>query len=176
MFHTVEGGGITFNDEALKEKLMLMRSFGHVGDDYFSIGINGKNSEFHAAMGLAVFPYVNEIISKRKSISEQYDKLLNGLPIKKPVIRTGTEYNYAYYPIIFDSEEKLLQTIDLLLKNEVGTRRYFYPSLNNLPYVKGSVCAVSDDVSRRVLCLPLYPDLPMAEVDRIAQLIKSSLL
>jgi dTDP-4-amino-4,6-dideoxygalactose transaminase len=144
----------------------------HIGDDYYSIGINGKNSEFHAAMGLAIFPHINEIIEKRKIISNLYDTLFASLPLTKPIIRENAEYNFAYYPIIFNTEQELLKVKNLLFKNEIVTRRYFFPSLNRLPYVTGQDCPVSEDISKRVLCLPLYPDLPLQEVERIVALVK----
>lgn len=172
LFHTIEGGGIAWNNNELYEKLFLLRSFGHIGDDYYTIGINGKNSEFHAAMGLAIFPYIDVIIEKRKVLCNLYDQLMVGLPIKKPLIRESTEYNYAYYPIIFNNEEALLEVKDHLHTNEIVTRRYFYPSLNKLSYLTGEDCPVSEDISKRVLCLPLYPDLSMEDVQRIVALIK----
>lgn len=174
LFHTVEGGAIIWKQNQLNEKLFLLRSFGHIGDDYYSIGINGKNSELHAAMGLAVFPYVEEIIKKRKFLTEKYENLLINLPITKPKIREHTEYNYAYYPIILSSEEILLNVKEELYKNQINTRRYFYPSLNNLSYLNHYYpCPVSEDISNRALCLPLYHDLPVIEVERVAEIIKS---
>jgi dTDP-4-amino-4,6-dideoxygalactose transaminase len=176
LFHTVEGGGIAWNDTSLYDKLFLLRSFGHIGDDYYSIGINGKNSEFHAAMGLAVLPYIEEIIAKRKNITQLYNTFLNELNILKPQIRKDTDYNYAYYPVIFNSESELLKVMQALKENQVNTRRYFYPSLNALPYIQKSYpCPVSEDISKRVLCLPLYPDLALDDVRRIAELIINTL-
>jgi dTDP-4-amino-4,6-dideoxygalactose transaminase len=172
LFHTIEGGGIAWNNNVLNEKLFLLRSFGHIGDDYFCVGINGKNSEFHAAMGLAIFPHINDIIYKRKAITNLYNQLLSELPLTRPQIREQTIYNYAYYPIIFNNEEALLEVKDHLYTNEIVTRRYFYPSLNKLSYLTGEDCPVSEDISKRVLCLPLYPDLSMEDVQRIVALIK----
>ena len=77
VFHTVEGGCIITDDDETARKLMLYRQFGHVGEDHFSMGINGKNSEFHAAMGLCIFPEIESIIKKRKEKSDLYDSVLN---------------------------------------------------------------------------------------------------
>lgn len=176
LFHTSEGGGVfTVNPEIL-ERMRYLRNFGHEGPEHFVLpGINGKNSEFHAAMGLCVLPDVPGIIARRKEISEQYKENLAGLPLAFPVIPDGTEYNYAYFPVFFQSEKELLKVKSHLEVHEVGTRRYFYPSLNGLKYLtETQSCPVAEDISRRVLCLPLYPDLSAAEIDRILGLLKNS--
>jgi dTDP-4-amino-4,6-dideoxygalactose transaminase len=171
LFHTVEGGCIISRSEEIYAKLSLYRSFGHIEDDYYSVGINAKNSEFHAAMGLAMLPHFDEIVEGRKRISQLYDRLL-GDKLSRPVVPGGDfEYNYAYYPVIFQNEKLMLNAREELLRNKVSTRRYFYPSLNNVPQVKSVPCPVSDDISRRVLCLPLYPTLPENDVERISSIL-----
>jgi dTDP-4-amino-4,6-dideoxygalactose transaminase len=175
LFHTVEGGCVISRSDDVWTKLKLYRSFGHIGDDYHSIGINAKNSEFHAAMGLAMLPHLTSIIHGRKKVSQLYDQLL-GDKIGRPVLPGGDfQYNYAYYPVIFANEKVMLKTREELLKNEISTRRYFYPSLNNVPQVKSVPCPVSDDISARVLCLPLYPSLPESDVHRISSIILRSI-
>ena len=173
LFHTIEGGAIITEDDELAEKIMLYRQFGHTGDEYFSIGINGKNSEFHAAMGLCLLPLMDTFIENRKTISDQYDSLLIDLSLQRPKAIEGTVYNYSYYPVIFDSEERLLQARALLQKNEINTRRYFYPSLNNLPQFKGESCPVSESISSRALALPMYYNLEKENVIKICDLIKT---
>ena len=176
IFHTVEGGCIIANNEELNKKLNLYRSFGHIGDDYYCVGINAKNSEFHAAMGLAVLPRITEIIAKRKSIFHQYDNLLRdsmGIP---GVELHGFEYNFSYYPVIFKDEPTLLITKEILQHNNINTRRYFYPSLNQLPYMNNiKSCPVSEDLSKRVLCLPLFYDLQANQITHIAELVLNTL-
>src|SRR5665213_639714 len=126
LFHTVEGGCIIANDDELQRKLMLFRQFGHVYDDYFSIGINAKNSEFHAAMGLSLLPKIKMIIEERKRITGQYDKEL--LPIiQRPAISENLNYNYGYYPAVFENESLLLEVVKNLKQNHINGRRYFYP-------------------------------------------------
>ncbi len=173
IFHTVEGGCIIANDDAVFKQLYLYRQFGHVYDDYFSVGINGKNSEFHAAMGLCVLPHIEEIIEARKKASEYYHSLLQN--VERPLIPGQVQYNYSYYPIIFKSETALLQAVQILKEQGISGRRYFYPSLNELPFLQKQSCPVSEDISRRVLCLPLYVGLQMNEVAHIAQLINQSI-
>ena len=176
VFHTVEGGCIICNDDLLSEKLFLYRSFGHIADKYFSIGINAKNSEFHAAMGLAILPNLSDIIAARKKIFEWYNSMLPYDLIKPHYMISDFEYNYSYYPVIFENEEKLLEIKLKLERNQINTRRYFYPSLNTLPQLKkiNYNCPISEKISSRVLCLPLYPDLEKKTVSLIAEMIQSN--
>lgn len=177
LFHTVEGGCIIANDATLSHQLMLYRSFGHIGEEYYSIGLNGKNSEFHAAMGLAVLPQMPTIIAQRKIVFETYNaRLPNGF--KKPgYTLPDFRYNYSYYPVVFENEKLMLAAKEALMNNQVNARRYFYPSLNLVPQVTGikQHCPVSEDISVRVLCLPLYPDLKESEISMISSVIKSTL-
>lgn len=170
LFHTVEGGCIIANDKTLAHQLMLFRQFGHVYDDYFTVGVNGKNSEFHAAMGLCVLPQISNIIADRKKTSELYDAALAGL-LQRPVMQNELQYNYAYYPVVFKSETQLLKVIESLKKENISGRRYFYPSLNQLPFLQTQSCPVSEDISRSVLCLPLYFGLTQEEIRLIINCI-----
>ncbi|MEO6731346.1 MAG: DegT/DnrJ/EryC1/StrS family aminotransferase [Ferruginibacter sp.] len=172
VFHTVEGGCIVANDEAIARQLYLYRSFGHVGDDYFSIGINGKNTELHAAMGLCILPKMSEIINARKAVFEVYSLLLNFKKIELPLFEKNLQYNYSYYPVIFQTEEVLLKVREALLQNNISTRRYFFPSLNKLPFSIGTqLCPISENISKRVLSLPLYDDLEQCDINRIVNII-----
>jgi dTDP-4-amino-4,6-dideoxygalactose transaminase len=171
IFHTIEGGAILTNDDELAKKINLYRSFGHLGDDYFTIGINGKNSEFHAAMGLCLLDKVPEFIAKRKKLSEEYDQQLSSAGLKKPTFLNNTTYNYSYYPILFNSEKSLLKAKTVLNNKGIFPRRYFYPSLNQLPYNKGENCPVSEDYAKRVICLPLYYELSSDDVAKISEII-----
>ena len=171
LFHTVEGGLLVCRED-IARKLMLYRQFGHVYDDYFSVGINAKNSEFHAAMGLAVFPYVEMIISNRRKITEHYMSNLHSSGLKFPVPLEGTSPNYGYFPVVFSSEQQMLTVKETLAREDIHIRRYFYPSLNQLPFLeKKYSCPVSEDISRRVACLPLYYDLDVKDVDRICEIV-----
>jgi len=176
VFHTVEGGCIVSNDEALARKVLLYRSFGHIGDDYFSMGINAKNSELNAAMGLCILPKMEEIISARKNIFDAYCQLLNFKKIQQPQFEKNSQHNYSYYPVIFSSEEILLKVRAALLANNISTRRYFYPSLNQLPFiVKKNKCQNSENISKRVLSLPLFEDLKENDIKRICNVINEAI-
>ena len=175
LFHTVEGGACIVRDKPVSDKLEYQKRFGHQGDNHYMLGINAKQSEFHAAMGLANLPYMDKIIVARKHVSEMYDKLLAGC-VGRPKAQTGLEYNYAYYPVVFKSEEELLNVFAQLNKQDIFPRRYFYPSLNKLQYVQGNRCPVSEDISTRIACLPLYVGLEDECIIKIAQIIKQGLL
>jgi len=174
IFHTVEGGAIICRDETLYNQLRLYRSFGHYGDDYFSMGINAKNSEMHAAMGLCMLPKINDLVSERKHIVEIYDTLLLKYKICRSFLPQEFVYNYAYYPVIFDDEEKLITVKTRLLEKGVSTRRYFWPSLNQLPFISYQPCEVSESISRRILCLPLYAGLSDGNVAMICSVLNGS--
>lgn len=174
LFHTIEGGSVTTKDPAIFKTIALYHSFGHIGDEYFTQGINGKNCEFHAAMGLCNLPMVDVLMAARKKHSDQYTSLLSKSIISRPQVPEGTTYNYSYYPVVFESEAVLLKAKETLLQNEVNTRRYFYPSLNNLPFLtEHYACPVSEDISKRVLCLPMYFDLEATDIERISKIINS---
>lgn len=175
IFHTVEGGCIICNDKDLAERLYLYRSFGHKGDDYFSLGINAKNSEMHAAMGLCVLPKLEDIIESRKTLFNEYDRLLNFKNITRPESDADFVYNYAYYPVILRSEKILLRVRDALLRGGVSTRRYFYPALNKLPFLNDSRdCPNAEDISSRILCLPLYHNLEISDIKRITSILNDN--
>ena len=97
------------------------------------------------------------------------------MPLTFQEIAPGTRYNHAYYPVIFESESMLLKVLEQLNLNNVYPRRYFYPSLCELPYVHGQRAPIAEQVSRRVLCLPLYHALSDEEVDMICRLMKRSM-
>lgn len=172
LFHTVEGGAIITDDDEIAHRIRYMRNFGHNGpEDFWGLGINGKNSEFHAAMGLCNLPYLPEILSGRRQVSAWYDELLVGSGLVRPTLPEGTEYNYAYYPVLFPSEEMLVGTRDRLNAADIYPRRYFHPCLDALPYVERDKAPIAESASARVLCLPLYPDLERYNVIQIAGII-----
>lgn len=178
LFHTGEGGAVIVNDEALSKKINLLKSFGHVGDEHFVLGINGKNSELHAALGLCLLPRVAGFIETRTALHGRYRQELAGLPLRFPECPPDTAYNYAYFPVVFEETAQLLHTQALLSAHGIDTRRYFFPSLNELSYLPETSarrCPVSEQVAGRVLCLPFYPELADEQVSRIAGLVRLAL-
>jgi dTDP-4-amino-4,6-dideoxygalactose transaminase len=176
LFHTIEGGAVFTNEDELLKKMAFMRNFGHNGpEDFAEIGINGKNSEFHAAMGLANLKYVPAILASRKEQSNRYDHWLMSIARQKIEINKDCGFNYAYYPLILETEVITLKVIRELESNKIFPRRYFYPSLNTLPLYKGDSLPVSESVSRRIICLPLYHSLSGEEIDFISRIVLRAL-
>lgn len=180
LFHTVEGGGITTSDPELAHRIAYLRNFGHNGQEAFwGLGVNGKNSEFHAAMGLCVLPNMAAIIADRGKISGWYEQFLIaelGGRLIRPFIPSGTIYNYAYYPVLFENEESLVAVRDALNREQIFPRRYFYPALHHLPYItKQYDLPVTEHASKTVLCLPLYYGLEEQTVAQINSIICKTL-
>lgn len=176
LFHTGEGGGVICNDANLAQRIFYLHNFGHDGpEEFFGLGVNGKISELSAAMGLAVFPYINKIIANRQKISQIYDSLLETSNLRRPKFREELEYNYAYYPVIFETEKDLLCVKESLNQCEIFPRRYFYPSLNKLPYLNYKKFSVAEEISKRVLCLPLFSELKEEDVTKICNNILRNL-
>ena len=174
LFHAVEGGCCITNNKQFNNKIDLLKRFGHNSDEHIQLGINAKLSELHSAMGLANFPHVNKIILKRKKVSLLYDKFLKQSFIR-PKKQKNLEYNYSYYPILVENENKLLKIIKNLNKENIFPRRYFYPSLNTLPYItKKYSCPNTEDISKRILCLPLYVGLTKKEIKLISEIINAA--
>lgn len=180
LFHTIEGGGVFCNNPDIAHTLAYMRNFGHNGQEAFwGVGINGKNSEVHAAMGHCNLGHLTSILQKRSAISAQYDAILfplfaDGI-LQKPLIAPDTEYNHAYYPILLKSEGELLRVREVLHNRGIVPRRYFYPSLAVLPYVQHAQVPVALDYSPRVLCLPSYHDLSEDEIAYIGEVLVAAL-
>ena len=176
LFHTGEGGAMFTNDVDLQHQLFYSHNFGHNGPLAFhGLGINGKISELQAAMGLAVLPYMETILAARKKVVDYYNQNLDFSKLKALKIRENTIWNYGYYPVIFESEAQLLKIEKVLHDNQINPRRYFYPSLNTIDYAKGQSMPVSESVSERILCLPLYVGLSNEDSGRIVAMINKEL-
>jgi dTDP-4-amino-4,6-dideoxygalactose transaminase len=151
-----------------------LKKFGHLGEDnYLEIGINAKMSELHAAMGLCVLPSVEQIIDRRRQIVKFYDEMLEG-KLQRPVLPPDVDYNYSYYPVLFSSHDEMMRARKDLIDVDIIPRRYFYPSLNTLPFLQQAgykVCPVSENAALRVLCLPLYNELENEEIIKISKIV-----
>lgn len=176
LFHTGEGGAIVCADEALYKTLFYLHNFGHNGPlDFYGLGINAKMSELQAAMGLAVLPYMETILNARQRVIEHYDTTLDFSKLRRLKLREGTEWNYSYYPLLFETEAQLLKVEEALKAQQIIPRRYFYPGLNTLPYVNRAELSNSDSIYKRVLCLPLSHDLLDTDVDKISNILNTSI-
>lgn len=171
LFHTVEGGAVILKNEDEDDRLRLLRSFGHRGDEHFALGMNAKMSEVHAAMGMALLPHMAHILHERKMLCERYDGLLSSFPVSRPEVVAEVGYNHAYYPVILRTAGERERVLDALARSGIHARRYFHPSLDTLPYVNASPCPVSRDMAGRALCLPLFVGLTEAVQQRIVDVI-----
>lgn len=172
LFHTGEGGAMFTKDSDLQHKLFYSHNFGHNGPlGFHGLGINGKMSELQAAMGLAVLPYMKTILKERKKVVDFYNENLDFSKVKTLKIRENTDWNYSYYPVIFETEEQLLQTQKALNDNQIFPRRYFYPSLNTIEYTNGITMPISESVAKGIMCLPLYLGLDNKSLKNILNII-----
>ena len=172
LFHCGEGGATFCKDADLAHRIFYSHNFGHDGPESFEgVGINGKMSELHGAMGLSVLPLLKEIIAERKIIIGLYKLHLDWTKLRSMSIRENTDWNYSYFPVIFESSDLLVQVVEKLNEKDIFPRRYFYPSLNTLNYVSSTILVNSENVSRTILCLPLYYLLGEKDISEICELI-----
>lgn len=173
LVHSIEGGAVVSHSEETKKQVNLLRSFGHIGDEHYSLGINAKLSEPHAAMGLCTLDEMRENIRARGRIVRAYDEAFPLRGLGRPKFSPFLDYSNQYYPVIFESEERLLKAVAALNKEEIYPRRYFYPSLTELPYVAKASCPVAEDAAHRALCLPVYGELPLEVAALVMDIIRS---
>jgi dTDP-4-amino-4,6-dideoxygalactose transaminase len=184
VFHTFEGGAIICNSPEMKKKIDDLKNFGFQSQIRVQgIGINGKMNEIQSAMGLLQLEYIDEIIEKRKILTQLYKKELEDIPGLRYFDKlAGIEYNYGYFPI-FVSEKEYGKSRDSLYEylslNKMFGRRYFYPLINEFDeYINDSI-KIPDDfpiaykMSREVICLPLFPDLSSCVIERVGKMLRS---
>ena len=182
VFNTIEGGAVCFSDECFGTKVKHLKNFGIAGSEIVDeIGANAKMNEFCAAMGLCNLKHVNDEISRRKAVVERYRSHLEGIEgIQLTPVQEKVKTNYAYFPVIFDPEvfgADRDAVFRKLAENDIAARKYFYPLTNTFDCYHGqydaSLTPVAFKISHRVLTLPLYAELPMDAVDRIASIVLS---
>lgn len=180
VFNTIEGGGITYKDKALGEKLYRLRNFGIMDQETVSdVGANAKMNEFQAAMGICNLRHIEDNIASRKAIVERYKERLSG---KEGIVicpaQEGVKTNYAYFPVVID-ETKLNKTrndiFTDLAKENIFARKYFYPLVQDYDCYKDKYSSdetpVAQYVANRILTLPLYSELSLETVDKICDII-----
>lgn len=180
VFHTIEGGGVSYKNKELTKILSEQRNFGVEGEDLACFGTNAKMNEFQAAMGICNLRHLNEELELRKTVYERYNKCLkdvSGLTLLK--IRPEIKQNYAYYPVLVDKEKYGFSRDELcekLAENGIYARKYFYPLVSeNKEFVSDMTqnTPKAKYYSRNIVCLPMYAHLDLSDVDRICGLIKS---
>ena len=170
LFHTGEGGALFCKDPELFHELYFSHNFGHNGQlAFYGLGINGKMSELQAAMGLAVLPYMSFILEGRKKNVHAYRDRING-KWKELTLFNDTDWNYSYFPVLFKTEDELLEAQRSLNAKEIYPRRYFYPSLNELPYINKAKLDISESVSKKILCLPMSYEFNIDVITEITEL------
>lgn len=175
LFHTAEGGALFTSNEEIYSRALLQHSFGHKGpDDYITVGVNGKLSEIHAAMGLAMLRHMDYVTDRRRVIVEAYRGMLDCSPLETMALRPGTSWNYSYFPVIYPSESALTTAMGIYNTSGIFPRRYFYPALNTIQYLNPSKMEIAEAIASRVLCLPLYPDLASDELDHVCSVLKTT--
>ena len=177
IFHTCEGGALILKDRELYEKARHMIDFGfHSEYEIDSIGINAKMNELEAAMGLCVLEDMDTIIKNRAYIYAYY---LKNLPDENLIFQKLNEnftQNYGYCPIVFNTENERELTCKKLNENQIFPRKYFYPPLDALSYLKSAhPMANAQNISNRILCLPTYFGLDEQQLKKIIDIIKKTL-
>lgn len=181
LFHSVEGGMLTFRDAGLRRLFDYLKNFGFENEaEVVMAGTNAKMNELQALMGILLLRRVGEMVEERRTITETYRALLADVPgIKqaKPAL-TGVDYNYAYLPVEVD-EENFGMSRDRLYSRlrewNVFARRYFYPLVPDFACYRGIAgrleLPVARRVSSRIITLPIYSGLALEDVERICGII-----
>ena len=182
VFNTFEGGAIICQDAKTKQRIDRLKNFG-IADELTvtAPGINGKMSEINAAFGLVQLKHINSAITQRQKIDQLYRSELSG--IKGIVVPKASEYsnsNYSYFPVLIESEFRTSRDeLYLELKrNNILSRRYFYPLISNMPMYRGIESAAIDNlplsngISNKVLCLPIFNELNEEDFSRIINVIR----
>ncbi|MEL7588550.1 MAG: DegT/DnrJ/EryC1/StrS family aminotransferase [Prolixibacteraceae bacterium] len=183
VFNTIEGGAIVSPDEKTKKRIDYLKNFGFAGETtVIEPGINAKMNEIQAAYGLLQLKHIDGYIAKRRRVAEGYRARLKGIPgIRYMDDTPGVRHNYSYFPILVDRDEYGMSRDELyekLKRNQIMGRRYFYPLISQFPTYRGLPSAqpenlpVAENVSRRVICLPMYPDLTEKEIEEITEVIR----
>ena len=176
LFHTIEGGALVINDDSLVEKARYLINFGIENTESIPhLGTNAKMNEFEAAMGLCIFDEIKEIKETRKVVYETYQKELKGIVLLQSKNENAMD-NHSYFPVIFEDEGQLKRVQKALNMQNIFPRRYFYPSLDTLSYIEpNQYMGIARDISHRILCLPIYPDLEKEAQKKIISIIKENL-
>ncbi len=184
VFNTFEGGAIVCPDAKTKQRIDHLKNFGYVDETIVvAPGINGKMSEFNAALGLLQLQHIDQALARRQRIDAAYRKRLQGVQGIR-CLREASEKvaNYAYFPIFVQADyPSSRDTLYQKLKDRgIHPRRYFYPLISDFPMYRGLPSAqreylpVAAAAAEQVLCLPIYPDLDLAVIDEIASIIAAA--
>jgi len=178
IFHTIEGGALIIHDEEtyLKAKRLINFGFNHIGLP-IELGFNAKMNEFQAAMGLCMLDEVEQIIKDREEVHFHYKEILSRIEnINFQEFNESTIMNYSYFPIVLSNPDIVLRVKKALEQHDIYTRRYFYPSLDILPYVDSKkIMNESRKLSENILCLPMFDGLTKKEINFICDVVAGQL-
>ncbi|MEC5217584.1 dTDP-4-amino-4,6-dideoxygalactose transaminase [Actimicrobium sp. GrIS 1.19] len=182
VFNTFEGGAIICPDAKTKVRIDHLKNFGFVDETtVVAPGINGKMSEFNAALGLLQLKEIDTALARRKQIDALYRRLLPEIAGIR-ILRDGGEVvsNHAYFPIMVETDYPLSRDAlyQKLRDAQIFSRRYFYPLISNFPMYRGLASAspdnlpVATEAARKVLCLPISPALTDDDVHRVVDCLR----
>ncbi len=166
VFHTVEGGGVVFKDADTLYRARAIRNFGFdpVSGEINSLGINGKMSEVNAAFGLALLDDIDAIFQRRMELFAMYSEALPDV-VTQPIWAKSATRTAAYMPVLFKTSGDRNACEKALAGANIPSRRYFSPCLGARN--ETGRLEVANSVADRILCLPLYPDMPMSLVRNV---------
>lgn len=181
VFNTFEGGAIVCPDAKTKLRIDQLKNFGFVDEvTVVAPGINGKMSEFNAALGMLQLKSIDMALARRKEIDTIYREGLNGVRGVRCLSDAGEKVaNYSYFPILLEADYPISRDklYEKLKEQGIYARRYFYPLISDFPMYRGLLSAhrdnlpVASDAAQRVLCLPIYPTLDSGDQRRIIDVI-----
>jgi dTDP-4-amino-4,6-dideoxygalactose transaminase len=181
VFNTFEGGAIISPDAKTKQRIDHLKNFGFVDEvTVVAPGINGKMSEFNAALGLLQLKHIDGALARRQEIADTYREQLNCVKGVRCLGDAGEKNsNDAYFPILVQSDYPMSRDVlyQKLKDHGVHARRYFYPLISDFPMYRGMPSAQRGNLpvavasAATVLCLPIYPALMLQEQQRIIDII-----
>ena len=182
VFNTIEGGAIICADAKMKQRIDYLKNFGFAGETtVVAPGINGKMNELQAAFGLVQLQHIDNALDARARVYQRYCEQLNNIDgISYFTAPDNVEWNHAYFPILVDERYPLSrdQLYDVLKQQNIYTRRYFYPLISSfsmyrhLPSADSKNLPVAEEIAQQILCLPIYPDLGVADLDSIVAVVR----
>ncbi len=178
LFNTCEGGACFVRDDELAARLRRLRFFGHdQTKDVVDDGTNAKLTEVHAALGLANLPHLDDVRRRRRESCQRYRDGLAKVPGLTFQRYDPASYNFSYMPVLMPDEATADKVLAALGEQNVHPRRYFHPALHRtqaFSTVPRGDLSVAEDIAARILCLPIYYDLPLDAVDRIAGVVAAA--
>jgi dTDP-4-amino-4,6-dideoxygalactose transaminase len=182
VFNTFEGGAIICQDERTKQRIDYLKNFGFANETtVIATGINGKMSEFNAALGLLQLKHIDRALERRRQIDRYYREQLRKIAGLVPMTPEGDHLNQSYFPIMVTPDYPLSrdQLYEHLKHHNIHGRRYFYPLISDFPMYRhllsaqGAHLPNARQLADRVICLPIYPGLSDAQAQSIGQVLAS---